>query len=75
MYTELSRFVFVVNVLFYFILFFVQDFFKNSINRKQNERQACVCRLPLNVMLKVPIDKYNLCKREVVEIESITTHV
>ena len=32
-YTELSRFVFVVNVLFYFILFFVQDFFKNSINR------------------------------------------
>ena len=34
-----------------------------------------VCRLPLNVILKVPIDKYNLCKREVVEIESITTHV
>ena len=52
-YTELSRFVFVVNECDFFLYFCkgsVEEFHK----KEENERQARVCRLPLNVMIKVP---------------------
>ena len=42
-----------------FFFIFVKDLFKNPINRQENERQARVCRLPLNVMLKVPNNRGN----------------
>ena len=42
-----------------FFFIFVKDLFMNSINRYENERQAQVCRLHLNVMHKVPDNEDN----------------